>query len=158
MKKWWCVGCGGWRTVLRACGVLGCVHTQPLSLQAAGACGAHARRDAIDDRSDALAVRLAKGGDAEDRAEGRHAAWLWTRARRAKGLRSSGLNTTIACGDVRWFYTISPRRAERLASSLIGIKLSGSCCLCCSCCGAITPTEPLAAIVLTDCAVRRLSP
>ena len=80
------------------------------------------------------------------------------RARRAKGLRSSGLNTTIACGDVRWFYTISPRRAERLASSLIGIKLSGSCCLCCSCCGAITPTEPLAAIVLTDCAVRRLSP
>eukprot|EP00964_Phaeocystis_antarctica_P131493 scaffold95389_cov63-Phaeocystis_antarctica.AAC.1 len=28
-------------------------------------------------------------------------------------------------------------------------KLSGSCCLCCSCCGAITSTEPLAAIVLT---------
>jgi len=67
------------------------------------------------------------------------------RARRAKGLRSSGLNTTIMRRRPMVLHNI----AERLASSLIGIKLSGSCCLCCSCCGAITPTEPLAAIVLT---------
>lgn len=130
--------------MLRACGVLGCVHTQPLSLQAAGACGAHARRDAIDDRADALAVRLAKGGDAEDRAEGRHAAWLWTRARRAKGLRSTGL-TTISAATSDGYHPIFARSRLRV----IGVKLSGSCCLCCSCCGAITPTEPLAAIMLT---------
>ena len=38
---------------------------------------------------------------------------------------------------------------ERRPTIITPWELAEACCLCCSCCGAITSTEPLAAIVLT---------
>ena len=45
-------------------------------------------------------------------------------------------------------YLLSTHK-QRRPTIITPWELSEACCLCCSCCGAITSTEPLAAIVLT---------
>ena len=91
----------GWRTVLweRRCVRVCCMRRRYHCRRLECVWGAHARRHAINDRADALAVRLAKGGDAEDRAEGRHAAGASGRERAEGHSRSSTAQSEIGGGS-----------------------------------------------------------